>query len=91
MGRWKGDVIFCVYSQTFLGMSSNSPGNPQTSRVMSPNIPGNIAKHSRECSQTFRRMSRNIPRNVCVTPRNEIRVSPRFYVTDFVFGVCQEN
>ena len=54
VGRWKGDVIFCVYSQTFLGMSTNSPGNPQTSRVMSPNIPGNIAKHSRECSQTLR-------------------------------------
>ena len=33
-------------------------------RGMSPNIPGNIAKHSGECPQTFREMSPNIPGNV---------------------------
>ena len=36
----------------------------QTFRGMSPNIPGNVAKHSEECRQTFRGMSSNIPRNV---------------------------
>ena len=33
-------------------------------RGMSPNIPGNVAKHSGECPQTFRGMSSNIPGNV---------------------------
>ena len=33
-------------------------------RGLSPNIPGNISKHSGECSQTFRWMSPNIPGNV---------------------------
>ena len=32
-------------------------------RGMSPNIPGNVAKHSGECPQTFRGMSSNIPGN----------------------------
>ena len=65
--------------QTFLGMSSNIPGNvakhsgnilkhsrecPQTFRGTSPNILGNVAKHSGECPQTFRGMSPNIPGNV---------------------------
>ena len=33
-------------------------------RGISPNIPGNIAKHSGECSQTFWGMSPNIPGNI---------------------------
>ena len=37
---------------------------PQTFRVISPNIPGNVAKHSGECRQTFRGISLNIPGNV---------------------------
>ena len=36
----------------------------QTFRGMSPNIPGNVSKHSGECPQTFRGMSSNIPGNV---------------------------
>ena len=36
----------------------------QIFRGMSPNIPGNVAKHSRECRQTFQGMSSNIPGNV---------------------------
>ena len=43
----------------------------QTFQGMSPNIPGNVAKHSeecrqifRKCRQTFRGMSSNIPENV---------------------------
>ena len=36
----------------------------QTFRVMSSNIPGNVAKHSREYCQTFRVMSSNILGNV---------------------------
>ena len=36
----------------------------QTFQGMSPNIPGNVAKHSDECPQTFRKMSPNIPGNV---------------------------
>ena len=31
---------------------------------ISSNIPGNVLKHSEECSQTFRGMSPNIPGNV---------------------------
>ena len=31
---------------------------------MSPNIPGNVVKHSGKCPQTFRGMSSNIPGNV---------------------------
>ena len=31
---------------------------------MSPNIPGNVAKHSGECRQTFQGMSPNIPGNI---------------------------
>ena len=34
---------------------------------MSPNIPGNVAKHSGECRQTFQGMSSNIPGNVLFT------------------------
>ena len=34
---------------------------PQTFWGMSPNIPGNVLKHSGECRQTFRGMSPNIP------------------------------
>ena len=33
------------------------------SRGMSPNIPGNVLKHSRECPQTFWRMSPKISGN----------------------------
>ena len=33
-------------------------------RGMSPNVPGNVAKHSGECHKTFRGMSPNIPGNV---------------------------
>ena len=35
-----------------------------TFRGMSPNIPGNVAKHSGECTRAFRGISRNIPANV---------------------------
>ena len=35
----------------------------QTFRGMSPNIPGNVVKHTGECHQTFREMSSNIPWN----------------------------
>ena len=34
---------------------------------MSPNIPGNVAKHSGECRQTFQGMPSNIPGNVLFT------------------------
>ena len=34
---------------------------------MSPNIPGNVAKHSGECRQTFQGMSSNIQGNVLFT------------------------
>ena len=37
---------------------------PQTFWGMSPNIAGNVPKHSRECPQKFRGMSPNIPGNV---------------------------
>ena len=33
-------------------------------RGISPNIPGNVLKHSGECPQTYRGMSPNIPGNV---------------------------
>ena len=33
-------------------------------RGMSPNIPGNVAKHFGECHKTFWGMSPNIPGNV---------------------------
>ena len=36
----------------------------QTFRGMSPNIPGNVSKHSGECPQTFRGMSPNITGNI---------------------------
>ena len=36
---------------------------PQLFRRMSPNIPGNVLKHSVECHQTFQGMSSNIPGN----------------------------
>ena len=36
----------------------------QTFRGMSPNIPGNVSKHSGECPQTFRGMSPNIIGNI---------------------------
>ena len=42
--------------QTFRVISPNIPG-------MSPNIPGNVLKHSGEWRQTFRGMSPNIPVN----------------------------
>ena len=39
--------------------------------VMSPNIPGNVAKHSQECRQIFQEMSPNIPGNMSSDiPRN---------------------
>ena len=34
---------------------------PQTYRVLSPNIPGNVTKYSGECRQIFRGISPNIP------------------------------
>ena len=36
----------------------------QTFRGMSPNIPGNVIKDSREYHQTFREISSNIPGNI---------------------------
>ena len=41
-----------------------SGGYRQTFRGMSPNIPGNVSKHSGECPQTFRGMSPNITGNI---------------------------
>ena len=35
---------------------------------MSPNIPGNVAKHSGECRQTFQGISSNIPGNIAKHP-----------------------
>ena len=49
----------------FRGMSPNIPGNvAKHSRECSQTFQGNVAKHSGECSQTFRGMSPNILGNV---------------------------
>ena len=45
-GKWEGMLYSGECRKTFLGMS--------------PNIPRNVAKHSRECCQTFWGMSSNI-------------------------------
>ena len=59
--------------QTFWGM-------PQTFRGISPNILGNVIKHSGECCQTFQGMSSNIPVNVAKhyeeCPQTFRRISP---------------
>ena len=57
-GKWgtrgMGGMLYSAECrQTFLGM-------PQRFRGMSPNIPGNGAKHSGECPQTFRGMSASL-------------------------------
>ena len=41
---------------------------------ISPNIPGKVAKHSRECPQTFRGMQRNIPGNAVKHSRESPQV-----------------
>ena len=56
-----GILYFGECSETFREKSSKNPEEcPQTFREMSPNILGNIVKHSRECPQTFQGMSPNI-------------------------------
>ena len=44
-----GNVILRTW-----GMGGGGGGGGLIFRGLSPNIPGNIAKHSGECSQTFR-------------------------------------
>ena len=48
----------------FRGMSPNIPGNVAKHWEMSSNILWKVLKHSGECPQTFRGMSPNIPGNV---------------------------
>ena len=68
-------------------------------RGISPNVPGNVTKHSWERHQTFWEMSANILRNVpkhtgeCLFYARKYgrRVSPRFDFVVFVFGVNQKN
>ena len=45
-------------------MRNTRSGRNVIFRGMSPNIPGNVLKHSGKCPQTFRGMSSNIPGNV---------------------------
>ena len=52
-----------------------------------PNIPGNVARHSGECRQTFQGMSPNIPGNVRKLP-GECR--QLFRGTFFKHSSCSE-
>ena len=52
-----------MYKTRNAGMENGMRGTWEK-RIMSPNIPGNVAKHSGQCPQTLRGMLRNIPGNV---------------------------
>ena len=72
---------------------------PQIFQGISPNVPGNVTKHSEERHQTFREMSANILGTVlkhageCLFYSRKYgrRVSPRFDFVVFVFVVNQKN